>query len=100
MIYSVDMMKNELKKEVQKQLWRLGKKVRDMAGIPGVKYDLLVDEKIRVCVLDDGIARPMSALKENCDVLAGVFDGKKKYRLLSDVGVQYKNPTEIFGPKE
>lgn len=86
-------MKKELKKEVQKQLWRMGKKVRDMAGIPGVNYDLLVDEKIRLCI-ENGTTE--------CDVIAREKNGKKVYaKTIMGLPIQeWKTPSEIFGPKE
>ncbi len=98
MIYSRNMMKKELKKEVQKQLWRMGKKVRDMAGTPGIEYDLLVEGSIRVCIIQEDV--DLNVMRKKCDVVAALIEGKKMYSFLSTKTIGWKRPGEIFGPKE
>jgi hypothetical protein len=85
------MEKQYIKNEVKIQLWRLGKRVRDMAIIPGIKYDLLVEDKIRVAIGDEKVQC------KDCDILATMMDGKLRYAKRKDM--EWKRPTEIFGPK-
>jgi hypothetical protein len=82
------MEKQYIKNEVKIQLWRLGKKVRDMEIFPGVKYDLLVEGKIKVGI---------DPAKPGCDVTAKMENGKIRYKKRGED--EWRKPTEIFGPK-
>jgi len=92
------------KKLIQRQLWQLGRKVQDVSNLPGVNYDLLVDEIVRVSIL--GVDR---MYKGGCDVIAGFIEGKKRYAINREKSekelfankrflekLEWKTPTEIF----
>jgi len=81
------------KEEVKRQLWRFGHSVKDVSSMPGIGYDLLVDEKIRLCIVGEN-----SKKMEDCDVIATDEGGWKRYRFNKKT-VEWKTPTEIFGPK-
>jgi len=87
-------VKQYIKNQAKIQLWRMGHRVKDMAGIPGIGYDLLVDDKIRLAVKTEG-----SALPKDCDVAVDIKGKKTTYSNNTSV-LEWKRPTEIFGRKE
>ena len=90
----MNMEKQYIKNEVKIQLWRLGKRVRDMEIFPGVNYDLLVAGKIRVGITQGN---------KDCDIIADMIDGKIRYAKnhwhMPKKELQWEKPTAIFGPK-
>lgn len=94
------MNKQYVKNQVKIQLWRMGHRARDLEGTPGVRYDLLVDDKFRLCVLDDAEAPSTRVLQERCDVVAALCDGRIMYLKPEWKNTGWKTPTEMFGPKE
>ena len=85
--------KQYIKNQAKIQLWRMGHRVRDMVGIPGVEYDLLVDDKIRLSVKKEG-----SEIPKDCDVAVNIKGKKLTYTKNKSV-IAWKTPTEIFGVK-
>lgn len=82
------------KQIIKEQLWRLNHKVKDVSGMPGVHYDLLVDGKTKVCIIGSHTEK-----LADCDVIAVVSNGKKRYRF-NKGEVEWKTPTKIFGNKK
>lgn len=95
-------MENATKKQYWKnnikvQLWTLGHSVKDLEGTPGIDYDLLVNGKVRVCIVAED--QDVRLLRRKCDVIAAEIgpEQKKMYSFVKNLG--WKNPTEIFGKK-
>lgn len=84
-------MKTSIKESVKKQIWRMGYAVKDMAGIPGISYDLLVDGKIRVAIFNGN-------KDVDCDIFAAIRKGEKEYAVKSDK-FEWKKFTKAFGQK-
>lgn len=85
-----------MKKLVKTQLWGWGLHVNDVGEIPGVEYDLLVEDKIRVKVIESWKKTAESIRTfRNCDVLAVIVYGNPPDKLYSK-GLQGKNGDVTF----
>lgn len=89
--------KNYVKNNIKMQLWTFSHSVKDLEGTPGIGYDLLVNGRIRVCIVTQD--QDIKLLRKKCDVVAAEIgeDRKKMYSLTKKPG--WKTPTEIFGSK-
>jgi hypothetical protein len=84
-------MKETAKEKIKNQLWRMGLKVSELSGVPGIGYDLLVDGKIRVAIFEGN-------KNVDCDIFAMINKGEKQYAVKADK-LEWKKFTKIFGPK-
>lgn len=84
-------MKETIKEKIKNQIWRMGLKVSDLSGTPGIGYDLLVDGKIRVAIFNGN-------KNIDCDVFASIEKGEKRYSFKGDK-FEWQKFTKIFGPK-
>jgi len=84
-------MKTSIKESVKRQIWRMGYTAKEMIGIPGISYDLLVDGKIRLAIFNGN-------KDVDCDMFASIRKGEKEYAVKSDKLV-WKKFTKTFGQK-
>ena len=76
-----------------------------MAGVPGIGYDLLVDEKIRVMVMngkfdEDAVLKNVDQYQTtHCDIVAREVRGEKMYLAVKGAQV-WMTQTEAFGKKK
>lgn len=94
-------MKQRIKNDIKLQLWRFGHRVKDAGIFPGLRFDLLVNGKERVCVFErDDINIDSRAIGMNCDIVATEKNGRKIYARVEDqitsTPIQWKSPSEIF----
>jgi len=84
-------MKESAKEKIKNQIWRMGLKVNEVSGTPGINYDLLVDGNLRVAIFNGN--------KDiDCDIFAMINKGEKQYAVKADK-LEWKKFTKIFGPK-
>ena len=87
------MKKLNTKEKIKRHIWQNGHRAKDGALMPGVFYDLLVDGKIRVCVIGFE-TRKLS----DCDVIATVVRQKKRY-CFNKEPIEWRTITKILGKK-